>query len=186
MWLKSKPMDHEKEWWELHRRAYRVLEQSDILPQRTSVARGFTPCFRLWRHPSFEAHFAWHVYRSDDAAQFGIERIFWDFPADRARFAPLEGVKHGFHSEPTFRREIIYVESKILLPACQQLQRLRLSPFLPAAMACLDGETRGVAVGGFYDQMRVSWWGDGPTEWRALTLWFAHTTTLLESHFATS
>jgi hypothetical protein len=177
-------MEHEKEWWDLHRKAYRVLEQSDILPQRTLIARGFAPCFRLWRHPSFEAHFAWHVYRNDDSSEFGIERLIWDLPGDSERFGdPLQGLKHGFHPEPTLKREVIYLAAEILSPSCRRLQRLRLSPVLREPICCFDGERRGIAVGDYWDEIRVSWWGDGPAEWRAVVQWFEQTAALLESHF---
>src|SRR5215212_5891152 len=88
----------EREYAELSARAEELLERPDVrLPHHM-------PLMRLWRYPSFSRFASWHIYlpHTGRAEAPVVVESAWDRQFDGARLLePMQGLKHGFSTEPT-------------------------------------------------------------------------------------
>ncbi|HEY7182082.1 MAG TPA: hypothetical protein VIC84_11715, partial [Blastocatellia bacterium] len=147
----------QSEFNELRRRAIILLECADRIEPRRPI-RNLLAEFRLWHYPSFSAYRSWTAFtpmpRSQNS-QCMAREVTWDFPADDARLAdPLEGLKQGFHTDPTVvvrDGELPDHEFSVLI---EQGRRLNI-PLIGIEQNCgLDGETSGIELFDF-DRVRL-------------------------------
>jgi len=161
---------------ELEARGLHALEHPEP-PEPREWGQRFAPSLRLWRYPAFDAWTAWTVFEMvlrpadrEEPAFVQICEVTWDRPYDMGRFAdPLEGVRRGFRAPPTIRvrdGELPAGE----LRAWQDGMAHAAIPLLGIGEVIgLDGERLGIETYGGSQPIRLSWWADGPEEWRPLT-----------------
>lgn len=167
-------MEHiEKEWSELEEKAMYLLSHPHLLPEQKGLGK-FHLALRLWHYPAFEKYTVWLVYRGvkDDTSCL-LREVVWDMQDEAERMLnPLEGLKRGFHIEPTFRTRTIEIKREETDNRLAELQSLSLPAFIHSDRIGLDGESFGIAVGTGFLNAQVSWWCDGPEEWQQVITWF--------------
>jgi len=162
----------EREWADLQNRALHLLENTDQLAPRDPV-RALHPLLRLWVYPSYEAYLSWTVFRSLPNAEPEtiIARIAaWDRPYDARRMR--EPIETPQINDPTF-----VVRDHILPPEAATALNLERKFAVTLATARdsvgLDGTSSGLQTYGFMGGVRLSWWQNGPPEWREIITWTA-------------
>ncbi len=176
----------EREWSDLQNRALYLLENVEQLAPREPI-RGLHPVLRLWVYPSYESYTAWTIFRTipNAAPELTIVRLSaWDRPFDSRRLRePLEGAKNGFSTEPTFE-----VRDAVLSP--EDVAKLHLERKFTISLTTardvvgLDGTSSGLHTYGFLGGVRLSWWQNGPQEWRELITWSAEIRMFLTELFS--
>ena len=158
-----------------------LLENPDRLPEQKGLSR-FHVELRLWHYPSFEPYVAWLLYRHRTEKSCLLREVVWDKPDEANRMLnPLEGIKRGFIIKPRFRIRDVEIDKEEIDHRLGELQRIEMPVFIENSAFGLDGESSGIARGNGFLDTRISWWCEGPPEWKTVTSWFYHTKTYLET-----
>ncbi|HEV7891947.1 MAG TPA: hypothetical protein VGP08_14985 [Pyrinomonadaceae bacterium] len=158
----------EREFGELSARAEELLERPDVrLPHHR-------PLLRLWHYPSFSHFSSWLVclpHARRDERPVVVESV-WDRQFDTKRLLePLEGLKHGFSTEPTISNRRGELPAEELRARVASLRRIAVPPFLEDDMIPLDGDTFGVETYASKAAARLVWWSERQEEWGPLVSW---------------
>jgi hypothetical protein len=158
----------EREFGELSARAEELLERPDVrLPHHRQL-------LRLWHYPSFSRHASWLVYLPHarrDETPVVVESV-WDRQFDTKRLLePLEGLKHGFSTEPTISSRRGELPAEELRARVSSLRRIVVPPFLEDGTVGLDGDLFGVETYSSKTIVRLSWWTMCYEEWEPLISW---------------
>ena len=161
------------EFRELERKAKSFLEDPDRLPEQRLLKR-YSLRFRIWHYPSFDRQTSLNIYtpRSEQEADAPciVRKVLWDSPFDSRRLGlPMEGLKYGFSTKPTIALWQITLSDPAFRIKLDRFSRLSL-PLLVSDVVGLDGERYGIETFGFH-HISVSWWCDGPDEWKPLIRW---------------
>jgi hypothetical protein len=146
-------------------RGRQILEHPELypgLPQR-EYARVI---LRTWRYPSFEPYFSWAVVQAK--GELFLRRVVWD---QRRRDVP----------EPiTFGSEVP-LDSKEYSLLLDELQVIKVPPFLSVSTVGLDGTSYGVESGSYMLSARLAWWEAAPAAWAPLQQWHERAASAFES-----
>ena len=158
----------QREFAELSAKAEELLERPNVrLPHHR-------PLIRLWRYPSFSRHVSWHIYlpHTGRAEAPVVVESAWDRQFDAARlFEPLEGLRHGFSTEPTIAVRRGELPAEELSARAESLRRIVVPPFLEDGTIGFDGELFGVETYSSKTAVRLSWWSVWYEEWEPLVSW---------------
>ena len=160
------------EFQELEAVAKRYLRHSESIPSAESLA-DCEPQLRLWHYTALEAWTSWLVVRDRKTESLRLRQVTWDRSTDQARFLgdPATGLREGFHTSPS-----IEVRDRDLPREDfhDRMAKLRTMSFIIGSEDSgvgLHGETFGLQIGLFMNDLRISWWDDGPDAWREVTVW---------------
>lgn len=163
----------QKEWREHETQATYLLEHPHLLPEQKGLGK-FQLALRLWHYPAFEPYTVWLVYRGENCL---LREVIWDRQTDANRILdPLEGLKYGFQTIPSFRIRSVELVGEEIDRRLSDLKRISLPVFIQSNTIGLDGETFGITIGNGFLNAQVSWWCKGPQEWHEATAWFQQTT----------
>lgn len=160
----------QRELAELSARAEELLERPGVrLPHHT-------PLVRLWHYPSFARFSSWLVclpHARRDEKPVVVESV-WDRPLDTKRLLePLEGLRHGFSTEPTIAVRRGELPAEELGARVESLRRIVVPPFLEDGTVGLDGDLFGVETYSSKAAVRLRWWTMFYEEWGPLVAWAA-------------
>jgi len=129
---------------------------------------------RLWHYPSFSRSSSWLVFLPHarrDETPVVVESV-WNRQFDTERLLiPLEGLKHGFSTEPTISIRRGELDAGELSARVASLRRIVLPPFLEDDIVPLDGDTFGVETYESKAAARLVWWSEWHEEWGPLVSW---------------
>jgi hypothetical protein len=168
----------EAEWAELEARAMRLLEDS---ASASPSFKGWPvwPVLKLSLYPSFAPCQSWTIYsikpRSVPIADPMVRELTWDRPADRERLLadPIKGLKSGFSTQPSIKFRDAVISAQHLASHLAKGRQVTVEAVVFNEMVVLDGETWSYQTYGVPGHLRVSWWGNGPIEWREFINWTA-------------
>lgn len=158
----------ELEYAELSARAEELLERPDVrLPHHRLL-------LRLWHYTAFSRHYSWHVHlphAGRDETPVVIESV-WDRESDAGRLlTPLEGLRHGFSTEPTILIRRAELPAEELGARIAGLRRIVVPPFIEDGTIGLDGDIFGVETYASKTAVRLRWWAVWYEEWEPLVSW---------------
>jgi len=159
---------------ELEDRAFWILEHADQGEPRDPVYK-YRPLFRLWYYTAFTLYRSWTVFDPLKGSGHGlalvVREVIWDRQHDMQRFMnPLEWLKQGFRAPPTISIRDAQLPAGQLVPFLEELARISLSLVgLKEAPSMVEGEQFGFQSYQSWLHVELSWWGDGPDEWKAFT-----------------
>lgn len=164
---------------QLQARAREALEHLALLEPRAQVQH-LRQLLRLWHDPAFGTPTAWAVYehvRLPSAPQgrrpptwMAVREATWDRPHDLGRFAdPLQGMREGFSAPPTIRVRDGRIARGTVTSWLREVRQLPIVLLGIRGPVGLDGESWGIEVDDPFLQVRLQWWGTGPTQWLPLT-----------------
>jgi hypothetical protein len=175
--------DRERNWEELEARAQRLLEHAREVEPRDHV-RSYGSVLRLWQFPVFGLKQTWTILtpgrRTPVGAGLLVREVTWDRSADNRRVFEENGGGNGNATSPSIRLR----EAKLPVLELDRLLALGVTLTVPMVISGntvgLDGEYFGLETYTVSPNVRVQWWGAGPTEWRHFTDWVAELRTFLE------
>jgi hypothetical protein len=159
--------------------AQHALQHPEELEPRAAM-QNVRRILRLWHEPAFSTPAAWalfdHTIVSSDPVSrplpswMLVRETVWDRPHDMGRFAdPLQGLREGFAAPPTITVHDGHIARKAVELWFQEAARLLIAPLGVEAPWGVDGEMWGIEVSRPFLQVRLEWWGDGPTPWAEFT-----------------
>lgn len=165
----------EQEFTKLRERAAEGLERPAVhLPHHELVVR-------LWHYPSFDRYTSWLVYSplpQKDANAIGV-RAVWEQAFDAHRFIdPLDGLKHGFSSEPSMSLQQVDLSREELEPRLNALGRITPNAFIDDSGVAVDGASFGIETAG-----RSFTWRDDSSESNLLIEWCREFRDFLQAYF---
>lgn len=166
----------QREWDKLEMQAMFLLEHPHLLPEQKGLGK-FHLALRLWHYPAFEPYTIWLVYRGvRDEKSYLLREVVWDRSDEAERMLnPLEGLKRGFHTTPTFRIRTVELVKDEVDSRLTGLQHISLPVFTKRKYFVIaDGDIFGIAVSGLFLNAQISWWCDGQEEWQEVIAWFNH------------
>jgi hypothetical protein len=158
----------EREFAELSARAEELLERPDVrLPHHRQL-------LRLWHYPSFSRFSSWLVYLPHarrDETPVVLESV-WNRQFDAERLlTPMEGLRHGFSTEPTISNRRAELPAEELSARVESLRRIVVPPFLEDGTVGLDGDLFGIETYSSKTAVRLRWWTMFYEEWGPLVSW---------------
>ncbi|HEY8563547.1 MAG TPA: hypothetical protein VIL74_24425 [Pyrinomonadaceae bacterium] len=179
----------EKEWQELESKARKSLSNLDLLPKGV-ILKFYAPVLRLWTYPSFEPYKVWIFsearFQTIRVRNLKIIRAVWDQNEDYRRLCfPLEGLKKGFHTDPSIVVQSIERTPEVFDRIFAELKRIQFPAFANYEKSIgIDGVRYGIETFDFTHQTNISWWSVYPEEWQDLVDWFEKTVDFLETEFS--
>ncbi len=176
--------DREQAWAELEARAQRLLEHAREVEPRDPVRR-YGSLLRLWHWTAFDRQTTWTILTPGRKAPPGagplVREVTWDRAADQRR---LFDACAADSSSAGNRPQIGLREAALPLPELQRLLAIGNQLMVPLVGVTqtvgLDGDYFGVETYEVSPNVRLQWWGTGPTEWRHFTDWVAEVRTILQ------
>lgn len=157
-------------WAELEARADRLLEHAKEVEPRDRVRR-YGSLLRLWHHPAFGPRKTWTILQPGRKVEAGaatlVRELTWDRDADQRRIFE----KPDPRPAPTVRLREACVPAAELTTLLETGTGLAVSVVGVTHAAGLEGEFFGLETYEVSPNVRVQWWGNGPTEWRHFTTW---------------
>ena len=172
--------DRERDWAELEARALRLLEHAREIEPRDGVRR-YGSLLRLWHFPAFGPQITWTILtpgrKTPPAAPPLVREVAWDRQADHDRvFHSTNAVALG----PSLRLR----EGTLPAEGLRRLLDVGADLTVPlvgvANTVGLEGEYFGLETYEVSPNVRVQWWGTGPTEWRHFIDWVAELRAFLQ------
>ncbi len=165
----------EARWAEVQEQAFRLLERSEKLPPLEPVA-GLAPWLRLWHHPSDDLARSWTILLPAPGAPSQtrpvIRRLRWNSAHDRLRVVdPREGLAHAHEPIPTIDLFDRFPDPAALEGRLTALAAIPMPPLNVERPIGDDGEVFGLRELDTPRGLWLSWWCDGPPEWRAVSEW---------------
>ena len=162
----------EEEFAELENRAKWILENPEAL-QESRNRKSRRKVISLWHHPAFGLYRLWVLYDNiepEELEGFCLLTVTWDRPFDvqRLRIDPMKGLKEGFHTGPTISSSETTLPKNKVNELLNKLRKLSIPAFVKNDSLGLDGEIYGIEVASVVASAKVSWWCEGPDEWRDL------------------
>ncbi len=172
-----------EEFAELERKALRALEEVGTPP---TFSRPPQMVIQLWMYPAFADYVSWTLFTDKDGLNPVVRQVTWNRHYDVRRFTdPLDGLREGWHTEPTMVTEDAPLAIDEFLERMEAGRKIRI-PLLEGAKTRigLDGVRYGLQ--GLYglSGWSLNWWEDGPEEWRELIKWAGEMRTYLSQAFA--
>lgn len=128
----------------------------------------------LWEYPAFQPAFSVSAFRVQPSSSAHVLRLVeWNHPHDGERLGqPMVGLREGFHATPTLAVHEEPIEEEMIDCWLGELREITV-PVAVDAGGGLDGVACGLRAGWtpLFNSSELTWWGDGPPEWRALINW---------------
>jgi hypothetical protein len=134
--------------------------------------------FMVWHFSALEQHAAWTVYSPaprDNCRSGVVQQVVWNYSEDYSRMNdPMIGLKpeNAFRIDPGLTHCIAEIAEDQILDRLKSLTSISLNPYIVDRPWGLDGETFGVQMFTFSGESSLSWWGEGPEDWLALTTYW--------------
>ena len=135
---------------------------------------------RLWHYPSFDRYTSWLVYSplAQEDANAIVVRSIWEQAFDAHRFIdPLDGLKHGFSSEPSMSLQQVELSREKLAPRLTTLGEIAPAAFVDEPGIAIDGASFGIETAG-----RSFTWRDDSSESK-LIAWCREFREFLQANF---
>lgn len=136
--------------------------------------------FRIWRYHSLSVCSSWLLYELEKT--FFVRRLEWDRTKDNLYFGESEPTIYGSESE---------ILSEQVKSIVDQLQLIRIQPFLVSDLVGIDGITYGIEaklehLKSQYSRERnfspyFSWWSQPKESWQPLADWLGKTSDYFDS-----
>jgi len=171
---------------ELTRRARRALEHAEELAPKIGVRR-FDERWRLWQYSSFSPWHSWTLFllwEGNDLHRAVAREVFWNMPADCHRLSdPLEGVRAGFHSQPTLSVRDVELSTSEVVSQIEAGRRIAVPLVSFRGGMGLDGTSWGLGIQEGLRALRLEWWENGPDAWAEATRWAGELRLFLQTAF---
>lgn len=169
------------EWKILEESAWHQLSNPDLLIANKRI----NLLLRLWQYAPFERHKVWAVYLQTDGKDLLIQRVVWNRQNDYKRIsAPSIGVTKELDIAPRVSTRIRSIKSKLFEKYLEELQTIRIRPFINKNDAVTDGIKFGFEFKKIMINASFSWSCSAPEEWQQLETWFFKTKNFLDLQFA--
>ena len=172
-------------WDEVRSKALRALERPERLEPRGRI-EGRAGVLRLFRFPSDGTWESWTLFRSFERGTPSlVRRVRWHADRDRPRvYDPVDALRHGSEPLPTIELADLRLDAEAAEALLDDYCAL---PEADESAEKPNGDT-GTAFGirdlTRAEPMPLTWWNDGPDEWRPQVEWASRARELLDGRVA--
>ncbi len=166
--------DPDRTWAALEALAVRLLEHPKDLEPRDPIRR-YGSLWRLWHYPPFAPQTTWTLLtpgrKAADGASPLVREVSWDRARDNERVFGSAGGEGVADPRPSVRLRDGVLPVAELQHLIEEGGGLAVPLVVFARVVGVEQDLFGLETFEVSPNVRVQWWGEGPTEWRHFIDW---------------